>query len=91
MQYDTFTAKKRTAVIRRPAYDQLVQRESDDLFFEASNPGYPAYSQIFTGPEWFFRCVERLPNKWWRGERWKRTGEVWITKYHRGWSIAVLD
>ena len=91
MQRDTFTDKKKTAVIRRPAFAQLVQRESDGAFFEASNPGYPDYSQIFNGPEWFFRRVERLSNKWWRGERWKRTGEVWVTKDHRGWSIAASD
>ncbi len=88
MKHDTFTDKAKVAVIRHPGKGQLVRRESDGAFFEASDPGYPDYSQLFSGPEWFFRRIERLPNKWWRGERWKRTGEVWITKEHRGWEAA---
>ena len=87
--HDTFSEKERTAVIRRPGKDQLVRRNSDGCYFEASYPGYHDYSHFWTGPVWFFRCVVKLPDRWWRGERWKRTGEVWETDDWRGWK-AVL-
>lgn len=66
--YDTYSEKKKTAVIRRPGRAQLVQRKSDGCYFEASEPGYPDYSQLWTGPVWFFRRVVKLPDRWWRGE-----------------------
>ena len=90
-QHDEFTEQAKVAVICRPDWCQLVRRDSDGAFFEASNPGYPDFSQIFTGPVWFFRRIVLLPKKWWRGERWKRTGEVWETDDTRGWSAHLED
>lgn len=86
MGVDLFTDKEKVAVIRRPDKCQIVQRKSDGAIFEASWPGYLDLSQVFTGPVWFFRRIEPLPDKWWRGERWKRTGEVWETDSTRDWS-----
>ena len=88
---DEVTEQEKVAVIRRPDMCHFVQRESDGAFFEASNPGYLDLSQLFTGPVWFFRRIEKLPRKWWRGERWKRTGEVWETDNHHGWSAYLGD
>ncbi len=60
---------------------------NDGGYFEASNPDYPDYSQIVNGPVWFFRRIEKLPDRWRRGERWRRTGEIWETDNWRGWEI----
>ena len=87
--HDEFTEKERVAVIRRPDKCELVRREKDGAIFEASWPGYLDLSQVFTGPCWFFRRIELLPKKWWRGERWKRTGEVWETDKTQGWSMYL--
>ena len=87
--HDEFTEQEKVAVIRRPDKFQLVRRESDGAFFESSHPGYPDLSQVFTGPVWFFRRIRLLPPKWWRGERWKRTGDVWETDNCRDWSAYL--
>lgn len=73
---DTFSHDERRAVIRRPS--PIVTSKASDDFYEPSHPGYPDYSSLFTNRgSFFFRRIVRQPDRWWRKERWLRTGEIW--------------
>ena len=83
---DLIPRGKRTAIIRRPPRYNLIVRLSDGAYFEASCPGYPDDTSMPHVHAWFFREIVREPDKWWRGERWRRTGIIWQTDDPGEWT-----
>ena len=74
---------------------KLVRRLSDGAIFEPSVPDnydmLDCVAEILAGrSSWFLRKIEQVPRRWWHlRRRWKRTGEVWITRYPRSFEVIT--